>query len=1743
MALPNPGGAAGTSGSAASSGFEYTRRRLAETVSSSSNDGTTGATADDHLTGPLPSSDALSLMAPKAGINTSSFRRAIERLPSGPPLIASLAASSAGVFGEAGDADSKEATVKAAVEATVEATVEAKVEAKVVAKVEAKVEGAADGAAAKGRRLQSGTSPYRPPAFSDGTFDDTWALFKSRSRCDYDAPRPYTDLYGSNIKSCAIQCFNLPNCYFFLVKRGAESFSDEFGCYMVDTRSCKSRKVDTSYTFDTYYWPPPAEYALVAKDSSCTYEAEGEYLESYNFARTDGYQACANKCRSTGGCTVFSMQNYKETYNDPELKDYDSRGCYWVKVSSAAECSSGRSASFKGRNVYTLAGADGPETESASTSAAVAAPPEPPAAVLQPVWTWTVGETYKNGCSLSSFNGLAREIIAELQSMGYPLDELAGPTVDLASLALGSDTAVRNFGKGNKCVKESCVPYVLEEAATALKGAPTSIPITYEDEKLSWNLPNNVWELTSAYRTPVQQHVLRKWKASNRCMIAHAAPPGSSQAERGLSINLKVCSYRYSMDRSGQAIKYEWTSPPDCRFAGEALQQKGYVYSGQNSLEIEMPSHFIYAPKATWKENIPFTDCGSNFEHFYLTDTDTVQECADACVQYGYGCTVFLWGTFGFGSRACEVVVKKATKSALFKPYECGISTIPSRFDSYQLTGASVPQREDLRTAGLKAFQRIWNRHNPDDTILEDGTYGPTTAAKMDASPANGFLSQPSSSRRKLSDTGYRLLKTHSKCQQWADSVPLPPVFVSVGPSGAAECAEGCRRQEGCAVFLLEGRATYDRPLKGVPDFDGKLGCMWVKGLYDFAEDTPNQAKVIRSGVDCPGEPPGALPPGTPQYIRDDWSAYDAYELTGPEYSLANAAGDWRRRSKGPSAWPDNADKPVALVHGVPSSAIGARNTGAGCDAVQLIVAFEGEPSSWESFRTVHERAVQTANDVMRMWGSDLGTLCCAVRNVVVDIAFQMGQRRLTAGNGIFRRVFDRILAGDWEGAAAAAAATSWFVDAGRRAQLHVATLQGGCADKASWTKPPTGAAAYKRLLAKRAELEGSSFQSLEPTNGAELKKTKPSTIRDTAVGGLEAYAKAIRRAMEMDGAEQSFAVRVTLPPSTTPGTQAYAAGYALVKRNSWCMYDAVIEYLGSFNQVDQGLQDGRSGLQMCANQCARTAGCVVFSWQNYKRQWNDPALADYDNRACYWIKVASASDCGSAHDDDTNALTGSPEQDVFKLTGVTGRRLATAEGGIEWSDATTAGGTSPAASRGFHLLTLPPFGAESGAEATAARRSLQSSSPPPSPTPYHLVHTDSFCKYGATTQYIGSYNEACTDDNRHCLLQDGVIGLQACANKCKSTPGCAVFAWPNKRVTYSDPSLANYDDRACTFIHVASEDECGLEPNDHRSWAEQDVYAITNAASQSSTGTTTGGYTGAAFECDARTLIQLNSAGSMPSDEAYDAALIGAHAALSQYGGQLSSLCCDVQNALIDFAFAAGFTTMQKFGNLLTAVALGDWENAAEQLSGGWCTRNAARCASHKSMLKEGCETAGYWALGRGFAQDLDVDHGVEQRWMPSRDVPGDPTFPMWSGPITMGFTPGRLITECLTPENLPPRGSGVRKWWTKPGEQPGTRVLGEFVTKHFGYLLARPYTSALSYNCRQNTARPGQYSVHSEGRAIDFPIRTWPCSDEVVSSKWYGHPTCSIAPGGRARNDLGDKIAMWFVENAANIGYALPS
>ena len=45
----------------------------------------------------------------------------------------------------------------------------------------------------------------------------------------------------------------------------------------------------------------------------------------------------------------------------------------------------------------------------------------------------------------------------------------------------------------------------------------------------------------------------------------------------------------------------------------------------------------------------------------------------------------------------------------------------------------------DLRTDSVKAFQRLWNHHHPDDQISEDGEWGAQTESRLKRSPLDGF--------------------------------------------------------------------------------------------------------------------------------------------------------------------------------------------------------------------------------------------------------------------------------------------------------------------------------------------------------------------------------------------------------------------------------------------------------------------------------------------------------------------------------------------------------------------------------------------------------------------------------------------------------------------------------------------------------------------------------------------------------------------------------------------------------------------------------------------------------------------------------------------------------------------------------------------------------------------------------------------------------------------------------------------
>ena len=63
----------------------------------------------------------------------------------------------------------------------------------------------------------------------------------------------------------------------------------------------------------------------------------------------------------------------------------------------------------------------------------------------------------------------------------------------------------------------------------------------------------------------------------------------------------------------------------------------------------------------------------------------------------------------------------------------------------------------DLGELQVRAFQKLWNQHNPNQPIAEDGSWGPATAACVDRSPAAGFGAPPTLRRGMMSTEVGRL--------------------------------------------------------------------------------------------------------------------------------------------------------------------------------------------------------------------------------------------------------------------------------------------------------------------------------------------------------------------------------------------------------------------------------------------------------------------------------------------------------------------------------------------------------------------------------------------------------------------------------------------------------------------------------------------------------------------------------------------------------------------------------------------------------------------------------------------------------------------------------------------------------------------------------------------------------------------------------------------------------------------------
>lgn len=233
----------------------------------------------------------------------------------------------------------------------------------------------------------------------------------------------------------------------------------------------------------------------------------------------------------------------------------------------------------------------------------------------------TVRDFETGTCSTSAVAPLSRQIAEEMLCIA------PGVLVELTA------------GNGLTFRSSAVLPFMEAEAAQDLLDAAAKRPI----------------ELTSGFRTVVQQYLLHRWRAKRRCGITAAAAPGNSNHE------------------SGRAI-----------------------------------------------------DVGN------------------------------------FGSA-------RATLRA--KGWSDPLSRDPVHFEH-----RSSP---DMRGLDVHAFQRLWNRNNPNDQISEDGDYGPGTAARIRQAPARGFAIGPECAGQASdnwigdsceTDDGCDLPSGAGTCETWIDT-------------------------------------------------------------------------------------------------------------------------------------------------------------------------------------------------------------------------------------------------------------------------------------------------------------------------------------------------------------------------------------------------------------------------------------------------------------------------------------------------------------------------------------------------------------------------------------------------------------------------------------------------------------------------------------------------------------------------------------------------------------------------------------------------------------------------------------------------------------------------------------------------------------------------------------------------------------------------------------------------------------
>ena len=119
----------------------------------------------------------------------------------------------------------------------------------------------------------------------------------------------------------------------------------------------------------------------------------------------------------------------------------------------------------------------------------------------------------------------------------------------------------------------------------------------------------------------------------------------------------------------------------------------------------------------------------------------------------------------------------------------------------------------DMRGLDVHAFQRLWNRNNPNDQINEDGDYGATTASRIRQAPAAGFAIGPECAGQASDnwfgdscedDAGCDLPSGDGSCESWLDDDAVTTHGMCV-----ASCTGACPGRSGEATTFC---ADVDAP-------------------------------------------------------------------------------------------------------------------------------------------------------------------------------------------------------------------------------------------------------------------------------------------------------------------------------------------------------------------------------------------------------------------------------------------------------------------------------------------------------------------------------------------------------------------------------------------------------------------------------------------------------------------------------------------------------------------------------------------------------------------------------------------------------------------------------------------------------------------------------------------------------------------------------------------------------------------